>query len=104
MEKDRLEDFDQYDIRFLERKFCEEFDYSRTDFEVAVEGLNTFFSLIRDNPGPLAVSRRRVDDLWHTFILFTPQYREFCTRYFGKYVDHQPNTPATPVPPEAFFN
>src|SRR5277367_4404316 len=104
MDKGCMQDFDEYDLRFVEREFCEKFDYSPADFENAVQELNTFFCLIGRNQGPLAVSSRRVDDLWHTFILFTPQYRQFCTRYFGRYVDHQPNTPSTPVSPEAFLN
>lgn len=32
------------------------------------------------------------DDLWHTFILFTKDYREFCEKSFGKIIDHEPHT------------
>jgi hypothetical protein len=64
-----LEDFDQYEIQFLQQEFCDTLGYTRGDFDAAVEGLNTFFCLIRDNPGPLAVTSRSVDNLWHTFIL-----------------------------------
>ena len=80
------------------------FSYVSADFDESVSGLRVFFEMIRDHPGPHAVTNRMVDDLWHTFILFTPQYREFCSRFFGKYVDHQPNTKTTPVPVEAFSN
>ena len=31
-----------------------------------------------------------IDQAWHHFILFTRDYREFCQRFFGKFVDHQP--------------
>ena len=30
------------------------------------------------------------DEMWHTFILFTRDYQEFCDRYFGFYVHHKP--------------
>jgi len=33
----------------------------------------------------------RVDEVWHQFVLFTKQYSEFCTRYFGKYIHHSPS-------------
>lgn len=32
----------------------------------------------------------RVDEAWHAFILYTDQYRQFCKKYFGKYVGHAP--------------
>ena len=32
----------------------------------------------------------RVDEAWHAFILYTDQYREFCKKYFGKYIGHAP--------------
>jgi hypothetical protein len=31
-----------------------------------------------------------LDELWHTFILFTPAYVEFCFRFFGSYLHHAP--------------
>ena len=33
-----------------------------------------------------------LDEMWHTFILFTVDYRRFCERYLGGYVDHYPTT------------
>jgi hypothetical protein len=37
---------------------------------------------------PLAI----LDEMWHTFILYTPDYHEFCRRYFGRYLHHMPTT------------
>jgi hypothetical protein len=31
-----------------------------------------------------------VDEGWHNFILFTKDYAEFCTRYFGHFIHHEP--------------
>lgn len=36
------------------------------------------------------------DDLWHTFLLFTVDYREFCLKSFGKVIDHEPHTDKEP--------
>jgi hypothetical protein len=33
----------------------------------------------------------RVDEAWHQFILFTRQYMEFCQRFFGRYIPHNPS-------------
>lgn len=38
---------------------------------------------------------RRVDEVWHQFILFTREYSDFCDEYFGGFVHHRPsNAPA----------
>lgn len=34
-----------------------------------------------------------VDELWHTFILHTQDYAEFCERHFGFFVHHSPGSP-----------
>ncbi len=33
-----------------------------------------------------------VDEMWHTFILFTNEYSAYCNRAFGSYLHHQPQT------------
>lgn len=33
---------------------------------------------------------KEVDELWHMFILFTADYREFCNKYLGQFLDHVP--------------
>jgi hypothetical protein len=39
----------------------------------------------------------RIDEVWHQFVLFTRQYMEFCTRYYGVYLPHSPsNAPESP--------
>jgi len=45
-----------------------------------------------DEPVPLAISQstKLIDEMWHTFILFTPQYIDFCDKYFGRYLHHRP--------------
>ena len=35
---------------------------------------------------------QEIDDMWHTFILFTKEYAEFCQKYFGEFMHHAPNT------------
>jgi hypothetical protein len=37
-----------------------------------------------------AMYSRRVDAAWHSFVLFTEQYAEFCQRYFDMYLHHIP--------------
>ena len=32
-----------------------------------------------------------IDEMWHTFILHTKEYIDFCVKYFGGYLHHEPN-------------
>ncbi len=34
----------------------------------------------------------KIDEMWHKFLLFTKDYREFCDCYCGVFIDHIPNT------------
>lgn len=36
------------------------------------------------------VEMREMDDMWHTFILFTKDYMEFCNQFFGHFIHHNP--------------
>lgn len=43
---------------------------------------------------------KEMDDMWHSFLLFTSDYREFCLRHFDTFLDHAPvqdNDSPTPV-------
>lgn len=33
----------------------------------------------------------KLDEMWHTFVLFTIDYAEFCETYFGFFLHHVPN-------------
>jgi hypothetical protein len=33
----------------------------------------------------------RVDQAWHQFILFTVQYADFCRKFFGRFLHHNPS-------------
>lgn len=43
-----------------------------------------------------------MDDMWHTFLLFTKDYMFFCKYYFGEYIHHAPNTDEEPINEELF--
>lgn len=35
----------------------------------------------------------KIDDGWHTFIIFTEDYADFCEQYFGRFRHHRPARP-----------
>jgi hypothetical protein len=48
------------------------------------------------SPPPLELPRSLMllDEMWHTFILFTADYTSYCLDTFGAYIHHYPATPA----------
>jgi len=47
---------------------------------------------LKDIPAlPLLSHFRVIDEMWHTFILFTVPYTNFCDTFFGVYIHHHPN-------------
>jgi hypothetical protein len=55
-----------------------------------------FLQLCDEQGGqPVYVMHKKADLLWHTHILFTQQYTDYCNQVFGTYLHH------TPLPPGA---
>ena len=44
------------------------------------------------NMMPIHHEMKEIDDMWHTFILFTKNYADFCEHYFDYFIHHAPNT------------
>ena len=45
---------------------------------------------------------KEIDDMWHTFLLFTRDYHFFCKKYLGDFFHHVPNTDKSHSTKEAF--
>ncbi len=46
---------------------------------------------------------KEIDDMWHTFLLFTQEYMDFCEHYFGHFIHHSPTTDESETPsPEQY--
>jgi hypothetical protein len=60
--------------------------------EAIVESALGFLKLICDNPGESFSPSPMVDIGWHTFILYTRGYAEFCKNHNGgAFIHHEPN-------------
>jgi hypothetical protein len=58
--------------------------------------LKRYLILCALNPGKRYGMGGPVDDLWHTFLLFTQSYAAFCDRVAGRFIHHAPADPAAP--------
>jgi hypothetical protein len=100
----REQRIDSYDLFFVKEHMEAEGLLRGEDFAKIEHEFKRFLKLILSESGPLAVIDPRVDQLWHSFILFTSQYEKFCNDVVGFFVHHQPRTSRTPVAESAVLN
>lgn len=90
----------------------QEYNYTDHQIKLLIEVLKDYFlaHLLKREKKDISfitMASFHVDQLWHWFILFTPQYREFCNIVFGDYLDHIPTNGIVPTKThkdETYFN
>jgi hypothetical protein len=71
--------------------------YHSLKYSIPLEKINQLFKELIDFLNACSVSvtnkrpTREVDKLWHSFILHTEAYTQYCARYYGKYIHHRPD-------------
>ncbi len=71
------------------KRYMLDHDVNESEAQRRFEGLKQFLIVCASTPG-YKVTSDAIDSMWHTFLLFTKDYREFCTRYLGKFINHEP--------------
>lgn len=59
-----------------------------------------FLKACADHPRAALSPSKAVDIGWHTFILHTREYAEFCQRVAGRFIQHRPTGPGETERPE----
>ena len=76
-------------------RYVKDFGGARREAELVFRALLKWLYLA-SRSGPVSCfitsDLGKIDDMWHTFILFTPAYTAFCGEQFGRYLHHQPLT------------
>ena len=74
---------------------------SKDEFDEAFSELKKYFVLCHVFGGNVGMVSEKIDEVWHQFILFTREYHQFCSRYFGSYFHHRPNLASAPIEQES---
>jgi hypothetical protein len=90
-------DLSAYQAPFLEEKLKMEGICEGEDYNERFTEFKKFIGLARLYREPLGMPSKKVDDVWHQFILFTRDYFGFCDRFYGQYFHHTPNIPSRPA-------
>lgn len=81
-------------VKFLSAIFLDVFPRAKynylkagfKEFDKDLAILLTWF----DNPEGKQVPSKAVDEIWHSMILYTQKYGDFCKTHYGKFIHHIP--------------
>ena len=66
-------------------------DYTPEMARHILAGTVAFLRMVGHDKNAPSVPSRMIDDGWHTFLMYTKLYRQFCLAECGRFVDHNPN-------------
>jgi hypothetical protein len=75
------------------KKYCEEQSLPMKVAREHEREIKRFLALIAINPKTTYGMKGPIDELWHTFVLFTKKYTDFCYGVSGRYLHHFPSVP-----------
>lgn len=97
-QRDFWKKLDAFDAPFLEEKLLQEGVFStHEEYAVAFTEFKKYLALGKWTDRNVAMCSKKVDAIWHQFILFTHDYFSFCNQFFGYYIHHNPRTNSRPL-------
>ena len=78
-----------YENNDIVAKFCDEHGLDEELGKQYFQEVKKFLFLCANSSARLAPSIE-IDKIWHTFILFTKEYRQYCLQFLGKFIHHVP--------------
>jgi len=87
-----LEAIRNYDAWFLEERLRHDGLIADSEIGTAIDRFKGFIFLNAVGYSRLSMPIKEIDIVWHTFLLFTAEYADFCDRYVGRFVHHVPVT------------
>lgn len=87
LKKDRVL---SYENDGIVKKYSRDYNVSINTARDRFEELKKFLFICKKYEGSFSPSKV-IDDIWHTFILFTKDYQIFCSQYLGGFIHHSPD-------------
>lgn len=79
-----------YKMPHIIARYSKDYSVSAEVAKIHEVELKRFLILAADDDESLDMMSIEVDNLWHTFLLFTKEYQQFCNDMFGKFIHHNP--------------
>lgn len=93
-----------YPMQVILERCKEDHGYTDADMSIIEREFKRFMilSIVSEDGGP-GMFNQDVDNLWHTFLLFTKEYADFCEKCSGRFIHHAPKPSMTTTPEKAEF-
>lgn len=85
-----LEELEQYDLSFVEERLKSHQLLEEDIVPKAIEGFKRYIGLAMLGHKHVSVPNKAVDEVWHTFLLYTKEYADFCKQLCGYFIHHCP--------------
>ena len=96
---------DNFEAHYLQEKLLKDGKFeSPEQYQEAFTEFKKYVALSEICEKKMSMMSKEVDEVWHQFILFTPQYHKFCKEMLGGYFHHIPKTSLTPLNPKGREN
>jgi hypothetical protein len=95
-----LHKIERYPFAQVREKLLMEGRFAPEVIDQAIPEFRKYLSLLAMGYSGLGMISKEVDEVWHTFILFTRDYSRFCEEVFGFYLHHHPGLDSQPIGPE----
>lgn len=82
--------FLQYKNRRVIERYVKEHAVEEATAERIFCEMLKFLFICTKLPSSCSPPSREIDDMWHSFILHTPDYFAFCGSYVGRFLHHDP--------------
>ncbi len=79
----------------LIQRHAQDHEVTLTTAEERFAELKKFMTVCAMKPGP-KISSPQVDLMWHSFLLYTKDYAQFCSAYLGRFINHAPFEESNP--------
>jgi hypothetical protein len=93
-----------FDMRRILRRYAADHQASLEAAETLERELKRFLVLCALHPGKPYGMAGPVDELWHTFLLFSRLYADFCDKVAGRFIHHEPADKDCPDEPQKLAN
>ena len=70
-------------------KYVRDYGVSQSDTFEHFEEVKKFLAVCASDRSRSFAPSKALDEMWHTFVLFTPDYHQFCS-LLGGYIHHRP--------------
>jgi hypothetical protein len=101
--EDAIQAIMEYPMTDIIKRCQKDYNYSDEDMVILEKELKRFFILSAvktPHAGGTGMYNSDVDNLWHTFILFTKDYADFCQKHMKHFIHHIPETEETKRDPD----